>query len=415
MSKICKKTPYSKGVDSHQKYLSRITKTLYYGKLPRSDVLSFPVTELAVEMFSEVQKGKSLDRLHWDTAAQISRNASVSPCSLVLAMLYFDRLKNCKPEYLERTAPADLFLVSLMVSSKYLFDDGECNEVFMKRWANSGGITCKQLVSLEKEFLKAIDWEIYVNELAFWKKLGEVETELAKRQAMPRGHFTYTELQVLAAVLDIQNIIHCIFAVSLILAATYTAGLMTLTGSVFLASHIPGTSLYLRKMDYLLPIESCIVKPEEKTNFTLDLHENKTDLTNNSGSWNIVKLLKTGILLASIKADISDTVDNTTSAEFKSNHQSMSWDWWNVPIMNWLTKTAQIIDQVEIPLRNYVYFLESAVVGSKHLYLEDHIHKATKTRIQDQMESSWHKEWIDSLSYPLYSYQILPYLRNIKS
>lgn len=43
-----------------------------------------------------------------------------------------------------------------MVSCKFLYDDGEADEVFINEWAASGGLTVKQLVQLEKEFLKAI-------------------------------------------------------------------------------------------------------------------------------------------------------------------------------------------------------------------------------------------------------------------
>lgn len=102
-----------------------------------------------------------------------------------------------------------------MVSSKFLFDDGEMDEVFMDEWAASSGMTCKQLVQLERDFLKAIvrkisltliqelkfklfqDWKIYASELAFWKKLADIETQLAGKEGKNRGHFTYTELQIL--------------------------------------------------------------------------------------------------------------------------------------------------------------------------------------------------------------------------
>lgn len=43
-----------------------------------------------------------------------------------------------------------------MISSKFLFDDGEDDEVFMDEWAKSGGISIKELVDLEKKFLSAI-------------------------------------------------------------------------------------------------------------------------------------------------------------------------------------------------------------------------------------------------------------------
>lgn len=43
-----------------------------------------------------------------------------------------------------------------MVSSKFLYDDGEDDEVFLKEWAISGGLSVKELVQLETEFLNAI-------------------------------------------------------------------------------------------------------------------------------------------------------------------------------------------------------------------------------------------------------------------
>lgn len=71
-------------------------------------------SELSTEIFSEAQKGKSLKRLYLDDAAELTRNACVSPCSLVLALLYLERLKTCNPDYISNIAPAELFLVSLV-------------------------------------------------------------------------------------------------------------------------------------------------------------------------------------------------------------------------------------------------------------------------------------------------------------
>jgi hypothetical protein len=72
------------------------------------------ITELAAEIFTEVKNGQTLERLDVEEASRISRNACVSPCSLVLALLYLERLKDCNPEYLQRVAPSELFLVSLV-------------------------------------------------------------------------------------------------------------------------------------------------------------------------------------------------------------------------------------------------------------------------------------------------------------
>ena len=75
--------------------------------------------ELAAELFSEVKNGKSLERLDLEEAATMTRNACVSPCSLVLALLYLERLKSCNPDYLQRVAPSELFLVS-MVNTNFM-------------------------------------------------------------------------------------------------------------------------------------------------------------------------------------------------------------------------------------------------------------------------------------------------------
>merc|ERR1719458_2488153 len=63
-------------------------------------------------------------------AADISRQACAGPNSLVLALLYLERLRRRNPDYLTTVSSADLFLVSLMVASKFLHDDGEEDEVF---------------------------------------------------------------------------------------------------------------------------------------------------------------------------------------------------------------------------------------------------------------------------------------------
>ncbi|XP_076266602.1 protein CNPPD1 [Rhynchophorus ferrugineus] len=425
MSKIYKKPPKCKGMEDHQKYLSRITKTLYYGKLPKSDVLSLPVTELAAEIFSETHKGKTLERLHCDTAAQISRNACVSPCSLVLAMIYLERLKKCNVEYLERTTPSDLFLVSLMVSSKYLFDDGEVDEVYMDEWAASSEMTCKELVLLERDFLKAIDWQIFVNELSFWKKFGDIERQLAKKEGINRGSFTYTELQTLSSTIDINNIVQCLMCISVVLAAAYTAGLLTVVGSVYLTSHIPGNYLYqARIQDTTLTAfkhhtyevkEMFINKPCNET--ALEVASAKHGNILNS---NALKVFRAGILLASIQSgsayNISKPQYPTDSVDLETEScQQVGWDWWNIPAMIWLSKASDFICHLNFPpIENYIYFLENKATNNKLIYLEDHIQKATKTRIQDQIESSWHTEWIDSIRYSYYS-NILPFLQNVKS
>ncbi|XP_045785575.1 protein CNPPD1 [Maniola jurtina] len=183
-----------KTMGDHKEFLKRITKTLYYGELPTLPCLSLPVTEISCAAWSEAQRGRSLRRLHADAAARVARSACVSPCALVLAILYLERLKRCNADYLCATSPADLFLVSLMVSNKFLQDDGEDDEVICSEWAASGGLDLAQLKKLEVEFLNAIDWNVFVSDKSFEAGLQWLERQVALRQAQSRGFFTYTDL-----------------------------------------------------------------------------------------------------------------------------------------------------------------------------------------------------------------------------
>lgn len=85
------------------------------------ELISFTFSELAAELFTEVKSGHTLEKLDVEEASRISRNACVSPCSLVLALLYIERLKNCNPEYLLQVAPSELFLVSLVIYGFFIW------------------------------------------------------------------------------------------------------------------------------------------------------------------------------------------------------------------------------------------------------------------------------------------------------
>lgn len=115
-------------------------------------------------------------------------------------------------------------------------------------------------------------------------------------------------------------------------------------------------------------------------------------------------MFKASILLASIKTEPLNGTDS----------QAVTWDWWNVPIMNWLTNAAQLVETFELPsVEKYIFYLETTETSDKLVYLEDHIQKATKTRMQDQLERSWHAEWTDTIKNHLSHYSVLPYLHRV--
>lgn len=87
-----------------------------------------------------------------------------------------------------------------MVASKFLFDDGEDEEVFNDEWASSGSLDLKDLNKLEREFLSSMDWDLYVTPEAFFAQLTAIEmlvTWNQTRKRVPHG-FTYNEIVSLA-------------------------------------------------------------------------------------------------------------------------------------------------------------------------------------------------------------------------
>ncbi|XP_063822115.1 protein CNPPD1 [Ostrinia nubilalis] len=223
-----------KSMGDHKEFLKRITKTLYYGQLPVLPCLSLPVTEISCELWSVSQRGRSLRRLHADAAARLARGACVSPCALVLALLYLERLRAANPHYLAATPPADLFLVSLMVGNKFLQDDGEDDEVICSEWAASGGIDLKTLKKLEVEFLSAIDWNVFVSEKSFESRLQWLERAVALRQAAARGYFTYADLAAACDAAMLAALARAAAAAAALLAAA-AAVLLALAGAALLA------------------------------------------------------------------------------------------------------------------------------------------------------------------------------------
>ena len=57
---------------------------------------------------------------------------------MMLGLLYCERLRQVNPEYLTKISSSDLFVISLVISSKYLNDEGEDDEIFNDEWAEAG-------------------------------------------------------------------------------------------------------------------------------------------------------------------------------------------------------------------------------------------------------------------------------------
>lgn len=83
-----------------------------------------------------------------------------------------------------------------MVASKFLFDEGEDEQVYNDEWASSGGIDLRTINRLEREFLEAIGWRLYVDPITFYSKLAKLETLITAHVVSKRNwkQLTYNEM-----------------------------------------------------------------------------------------------------------------------------------------------------------------------------------------------------------------------------
>lgn len=219
----------------HQKLSERVRKRLYYG-LDRDvslDALSGPVTDIAVEFFQK-SAPSPIRKLHKKYAAHVAREACISPCAMMLALVYIERLRHRNPEYLQHISSSDLFLISMMVASKYLYDEGEDEEVFNDEWGAAGKTDVQTINGLEINFLNAIDWSLFTEPNDVFDLLGRLETNLAEREGLRRGWFTYTELCVLLEQSSWRQTLKAIYQhfikVSCLIGLVYLTAVATLIG-----------------------------------------------------------------------------------------------------------------------------------------------------------------------------------------
>lgn len=191
--------------------VQRMRRSLYYGKVKNENEVmecpSLPLTQAAVDAFEQALRqshGRSrrsaaspASQLDLQYASDVSHKACISPCSVVLAIVYLERLRKRRPQYLRSTPPCQLFLVSMLVASKWMYDDGEDEEVLNSEWAASGSLPLHQLNRLELQFLVAMDWNLHVDPDLFFQKLAVIEHLVTWQQTQGRtgaAGYTYNEL-----------------------------------------------------------------------------------------------------------------------------------------------------------------------------------------------------------------------------
>ncbi|XP_041478049.1 protein CNPPD1-like [Lytechinus variegatus] len=178
----------------HNALERRFRNTLYLGK--STEGISLPVADVAVDLFQNAAE-KNLGTFTRRHVAKFNRNGQINPSSSMLGMMYARRLKRQKSSYLQKVTSTELFLVSMMLATKFLYDEGEDEEIFSDEWADSAKIDVKRVNELERDFLEAIDWDLYIKPDEFFEFLQQMETWIALNEGRRRGWFSYSDFNVL--------------------------------------------------------------------------------------------------------------------------------------------------------------------------------------------------------------------------
>nr|XP_002156585.3 unnamed protein product [Hydra vulgaris] len=172
----------------------RLQKSLYCGKENDfCDSSSLPLTDVAVSMVLDISTCPRRKLTH-RYASSLTRQLVISPCALMMGILYTEKLRQSNPCYLVRVSSADLYVVAMMVASKFLIDEGEDDEVLNDEWAEAAGLGVSTVNKLERDFLDAMNWKVYVSPSEFLSFCDKVESKIALKCGLKRGWFSYTDL-----------------------------------------------------------------------------------------------------------------------------------------------------------------------------------------------------------------------------
>lgn len=80
-----------------------------------------------------------------------------------------------------------------------MYDEGEEEEILNEKWASISHMKVKQINQLEREFLDAIEWNVFVNLNLFYHKMINVTLLVIRNECRKRSWsgVTYNEMMVL--------------------------------------------------------------------------------------------------------------------------------------------------------------------------------------------------------------------------
>ncbi|UMM36290.1 hypothetical protein L5515_008517 [Caenorhabditis briggsae] len=261
-----------------RKIRKRMKRSLNFGsKQPAA--LNYPLTQLVVDYFD---KKSTFDYLEPHTSAMISKNGFANPCTLVVALVYLDRLRDQNKEYFEATDPVSLYVPALVLASKYIHDTDTYDRVSNSEWAESLKMNFDELNSKEWQLVKKLDWNVAVKNEEFEKYLEKMEKWVAGSFVEKNDFMTYNELLQLSSMIPIIDIVKQLieFISSTSLIYCLTLALMSATMStVSEPSTSTDVSVSRDTNRTFSPVFLSPRTPSEPTNdFTFEFSEHKWNI-----------------------------------------------------------------------------------------------------------------------------------------
>ncbi|EDV26949.1 Protein CNPPD1 [Trichoplax sp. H2] len=204
-----------------------------------------PITSLAAQIYKKAS-GSYDDQFNEEFISKLDSQLNITPCALVLAILYIERLMQTDRECSKHLLPSELFVISMLIATKYLIDEGEENEIWNDEWAKAANFEIDRVVQLERIFLNRIKWNLFISPATFHKYTARLEARMIVKEFEDRNWLTYAEMKTL---LDLSSkhtlsTIGQIIKIVAVSITSYLACFIIVVGSLFLIytyqnNHLP--------------------------------------------------------------------------------------------------------------------------------------------------------------------------------